>query len=329
MQYDDVAAQRLANYVASIEFASNLWASDNEALRYLKSRGVTATMATAFGLGYAIDGWRSLSDHYLKKLMEPAGVVTKGKQGNTYDRFRSRLMFPIHDEDGRVVGFGARGLTAATKPKYLNSPSSDIYDKSSILYNLHRAAPAIREAGRVYVVEGYMDVIRLWQIGVENVVGACGTAFTKNHARVLLTYAPQIDILFDGDAAGAEAVLRSGADLALAGIKCNVLTLPDGDDPDSYIAEGALPAWRELQQTRLPFMRHVLKAAAALAAAAAPCNVADMARIYRETYALLESHPDDVERVVYLTEFGKMLPGFPDHLEVRQRFAGGPSARRS
>jgi DNA primase len=214
---------------------------------YLKERGLNLSTIQTFELGYSLDAWEDLLKAsevagYEKKYLEKTGlIVTKtddqGRDtGRRYDRFRGRVMFPIHNISGRVVGFGARTLKRDDKmAKYLNSPESDIYHKSDVLYGLFQARQAIRTEEVCYLVEGYLDVLSLYQGGIKNVVASSGTSLTEGQIRLIKRYADNVTVLYDGDAAGIKASLR-GTDLLLeGGLNVRVVLFPDGDDPDSYI----------------------------------------------------------------------------------------------
>ncbi|MCX8017543.1 MAG: DNA primase [Rhodocyclaceae bacterium] len=246
-----------------------------KAIDYLKSRGLTGEIAAKYGLGYAPDDWqglaRAFADYDSEALIE-CGLVIKSEQGRRYDRFRDRIMFPIQDARGNVIGFGGRVLGEG-EPKYLNSPETALFKKGEALYGLPQARQAIRNDNRVIVVEGYMDVVALAQYGIGNAVATLGTATTAVHARMLLRLADHVVFCFDGDAAGRkaawralEASLEALADDKLVGF----LFLPAEHDPDSFVrAEGAA-AFRALaaQPTTLAeFLLRELKAGADLTTA--------------------------------------------------------------
>lgn len=214
---------------------------------YLKERGLSLTTIQQFELGYSLDTWDELmkaatAAGYEQKYLEKTGlIVAKTDEqgqgtGRYYDRFRGRVMFPIHNIGGRVVGFGARTLKRDDKmAKYLNSPESDIYHKSDILYGLFQARQAIRNEDVCYLAEGYLDVISLHQGGVKNVVSSSGTSLTEGQIQLIQRYTKNVTVLYDGDPAGIKASLR-GIDLLLkGGLNVQVVLFPDGEDPDSYI----------------------------------------------------------------------------------------------
>ncbi|NBC17684.1 MAG: DNA primase [Bacteroidetes bacterium] len=212
------------------------------ALEYLKGRGFTATTIKRFGLGYAPDRWDALlnaaeEEHVTPETLEKAGLVLPRKNSDGYyDRFRGRVIFPIFSHVGKVLGFGGRILSGdSDQPKYINSPETKVYSKSRVLYGLYQGKQAIRQAEEVLLVEGYTDVIALHQAGVENVVASSGTALTEKQIKVLNRYAKRILLLYDADNAGMTAAVR-GIDLVLAhGLAPYAVSLPAGEDPDSYV----------------------------------------------------------------------------------------------
>ncbi|MGR6087340.1 MAG: DNA primase [Arcticibacter sp.] len=208
-------------------------------LSYFSERGFTDEMIERFQLGYSPEEWRAFTDdavaagYKLEKLEKTGMTVVNGDK--KFDRFRGRVMFPIHNVAGKVIGFGGRILkTDAKAAKYLNSPESDIYHKSKVLYGLYQSRKAIVEKDVCYLVEGYTDVISMHQSGITNVVASSGTALTQDQIRLIRRYTKNITILYDGDTAGIKASLR-GIDLILEeGMNVRVVLFPDGDDPDSF-----------------------------------------------------------------------------------------------
>ncbi|MEW6720484.1 MAG: DNA primase [Thermodesulfobacteriota bacterium] len=203
---------------------------------FLKRRGITPEAEREFALGWAGHGGELMAA--LKKAgidparAEAAGLLVSSDRGHR-ERFRGRVLFPVADSRGRICGFGGRAVDDAV-PKYLNSPESELYRKSSLLYGLHQALPSIRSDGRVVVVEGYMDLIGLWQKGIRSVVATCGTALTEFHARTLKRLSENVILFYDGDVAGKMAAVRSGGPLYAAGVSPRVLFPPKGMDPDDW-----------------------------------------------------------------------------------------------
>ena len=233
-------------------------AKGKDAARYLRRRGISPEAEETFQLGYAPPGWRGLLDHLRKKgvseaLAEQAGLIIRGKEGNYYDRFRGRVIFPIRDERSRVIGFGGRTL-GDDLPKYLNSPDSPVFSKGKNLYGLHAARKSIHDSDSVVLVEGYTDVLALYQFGIENVVATLGTALTVDHLRMLKRYTDHALHVFDADAAGVRATLRA-LDLCLeANVWGRVLRLPEGRDPDSYVREIGSEAFKQALKESIPLM---------------------------------------------------------------------------
>lgn len=209
--------------------------------RYTAKRGLSDETIKSFGLGYAPDSWNDLLNAARKQDIDAAWLVKAGlaKTGEqrTYDAFRKRLIFPIQAPGGRVVGFGGRALSDEDQPKYLNSPESPIYRKSQVLYGLYQARDALRQQGRVLVVEGYMDLLGLHQHGVRGVVALCGTALTRDQARLVARYGQQAFLVYDSDQAGVRATWRAIEPLVGAGLWTRIVRLPADYDPDSYVAE--------------------------------------------------------------------------------------------
>ena len=227
-------------------------------IAYLKQRGLTGEIAAQFDLGYAPTGWDNLSstaDNEEKlDLMVKAGLISKRESGGHYDRFRARVIFPIHDNKGRVIAFGGRLLDEG-EPKYLNSPETPVFHKGSELYNLHRARSAIAQQQMSIVVEGYMDVLALAQHGIDHCVATLGTATTATHLQRLFRLAPSIVFCFDGDRAGRDAAGRA-LEIALplleSGRQVSFLFLPDGEDPDSVIRDQGADTFRTLIESATP-----------------------------------------------------------------------------
>ncbi len=234
------------------------------AIQYLKRRGLTGAIAARFGLGYAPEGWRSLAaafpDYEARQLVE-AGLVIDNDEGKRYDRFRGRVMFPILDSRGEVIGFGGR-VIGAGEPKYLNSPETPLFEKGRELYGLTQARRAIRDQHRVIVVEGYMDVVALAQAGVEYAVATLGTATSAVHVQKLLRMADQVIFAFDGDQAGRNAAQRA-MEVALPhlvdGKQVLFLFLPEDEDPDSYVRQQGREAFERLLSRATPLSEFLLE----------------------------------------------------------------------
>lgn len=249
---------------ASRFFKDQLRVSD-AAITYLKGRGVTGEIAARFGLGFAPDGWQNLEatfpDYATSDVLVEAGLVIRSDEGRRYDRFRDRVMFPIVSTRGEIIGFGGRVLGTG-EPKYLNSPETPVFEKGRELYGLFQARRAIREADRVIVVEGYMDVVALAQHGVANAVATLGTATTPFHVQKLLRQADHVTFCFDGDTAGRRAAwraLETSLQALTDGKHVNFLFLPDKEDPDSFIRTRGREAFDEMVERAEPLSAFLLR----------------------------------------------------------------------
>ncbi len=236
------------------------------AIEYLKGRGLSGQVAARFQIGYAPSGWQNLEaifSDYRHEVLQTAGLVIDNEQGRRYDRFRDRIMFPIHDQKGHVIGFGGRVLESADAgAKYLNSPETPLFQKGHELYGLFLARRAIREASRVLVVEGYMDVVALAQYGIDYAVAALGTATTPTHITKLMRQTDDIVFCFDGDNAGKSAAWRAAMNALPAlkdGLRLSFLFLPAEHDPDSYVREFGKEAFEALMGRTLPLSQYLVQ----------------------------------------------------------------------
>ncbi len=236
------------------------------AIEYLKRRGLSGQIAADFGVGYAPDGWDNLlhalgRDDTSRELLGQAGLVVKKESGGHYDRFRSRVMFPIHDYRGRVVGFGGRTLDDG-EPKYLNSPETPLFHKGRELYGLFRARDAIKREQRALIVEGYMDVVALAQFGIQHAVATLGTATTSHHLERIFRFAPEVVFCFDGDHAGRTAAwraLENALPILREGRQVSFLFLPEGEDPDSLVRKEPTAAFTQRIQEAKPLPDFLFK----------------------------------------------------------------------
>lgn len=296
-------------------------------LAYLRARGFTAETIKQFGLGYAPDTWDALLQAALTAQIEPeilekAGLVLPRKQGGGYyDRFRGRVLFPILSHVGKVLGFGGRVLDEASdQPKYINSPETRVYQKGRVLYGLFQGKQAIRSAEEAVLVEGYTDVIALHQAGVQNVVAASGTALTSDQVRMLGRYARRVVLLFDADAAGAAAALRSIDVILQEGLSAYVVSLPDGADPDAFArAHGGEELRRYVRKHRKNFVAFQVAQARREGRLASPEAQMDTAQAILQSIARIPSQPAYyVMWEGYLREAAQLL-GIPD-INLRQQF---------
>lgn len=229
------------------------------AIEYLKARGLTGEIARDFGIGYAPPGWQNITDQLSgagEKVRLDAGLQIKNERGRVYDRFRDRVMFPIRDTRGRIIGFGGRVLGKDDDgPKYLNSPETPVFQKGSELYGLYEARRALRRIDRLLVVEGYMDVVALAQHGVANAVATLGTASGEAHFHKLFRYADEVICCFDGDQAGRQAAWKA-LENALPALnehrQLKLVFLPDGEDPDSLIRAQGRAGFETFVDNALP-----------------------------------------------------------------------------
>lgn len=279
-------------------------------LNYFKERGYREDIIKKFDLGYSPDNWTALVDEARKAgftdtYLKEVGLAIERDDQSLYDRFRSRVMFPIHNLTGRIIGFGGRTLKTDKKiPKYVNSPESEIYHKSNVLYGLNFAKKAIAAEDNCYLVEGYADVLSVHQAGVENVVSSSGTSLTEGQIRLISRFTKNVTILFDGDAAGIKASLRGTDMLLKEGLNVKILLFPDGEDPDSYVQRYGAIAFKEYiaknQQDFIFFKTHILLKDAAHD----PIKWAEVIRDVVESIALI---PDEIKVAVFIRECSTLL----------------------
>ncbi|RCW94094.1 DNA primase [Winogradskyella arenosi] len=278
-------------------------------LSYFKERGFTEETIKKFDLGYALDEWQGFTDDalgkgYKLKFLEQTGLtIVKGEK--RFDRFKGRVMFPIHSMSGRVLGFGGRILTNDKKAaKYLNSPESEIYHKSKILYGLYHAKQSIAKEDNCYLVEGYTDVIQFSQTGITNVVSSSGTALSPDQIRLINRLTNNITVLFDGDAAGIRASIR-GIDLILEqGVNVKICTFPDGEDPDSFSKSNTL---EELKAYLEENAKDFIQFKASLLVREANNDPIKKAETIREIVNSIAKIPDQIKREIYIQECARIM----------------------
>ncbi len=238
--------------------------TSDRAIAYLKGRGLSGQIAAKFQIGYAPAGWQNLQSvfpQYDNEALKIAGLVVENEQGKRYDRFRDRIMFPIHDQKGQVIGFGGRIINPEDTPKYYNSPETPLFQKGHELYGLFLARRAIRDVGRALVVEGYMDVVALAQYGIDYAVAALGTATTPFHISKLMRQTDEVVFCFDGDNAGQTAAWRAAMNALPAltdGLKLSFLFLPKEHDPDSYVREFGREKFAAEIKAAMPLSQYIL-----------------------------------------------------------------------
>ncbi len=306
------------------------------AIQYLKGRGLSGEIAARFGLGYAPDGWQNLDaafeDYEEPALLESGLVIEREAEDPSanrkrYDRFRDRIMFPIRNSKGQVIGFGGRIIDDG-EPKYLNSPETPVFQKGNELYGLFEARQAIREAGFAIVVEGYMDVVALAQLGVANAVATLGTACTTTHVQKLLRQTDRVVFSFDGDSAGRRAAWRAlEASLPYAADNkvLSFLFLPTEHDPDSYIREFGAEAFREQAQAALPLSAFLV---GEMASRNDLTKSEGRAKAQFDAKPLLQALPAGGLRLQVVRELARLTLTTPDELTTLAELSR-PSAQHS
>jgi DNA primase len=296
------------------DYFKNILKNDEEGqsigLSYFQERGFQERTIEKFELGYAINSWdkfskEAISKGYSQELLERTGLVVKKEDGSSYDRFRGRVIFPVHNLSGKVIAFGARMMgKEKNQPKYINSPESDIYHKGSVLYGMYQAKNAIRQHDNCFLVEGYTDVISMHQSAVENVVASSGTALGEEQIKLIRRFTENVTVLFDGDAAGIKAALR-GIDLILkGGLNVKVALFPDGEDPDSYSRKlGTTEFQKFLKENAKDFISFKADLYAS-EAAGDPIRKAESIKEIVHSISLI---PDPVKRSVYIMETSSLL----------------------
>ncbi|WP_295654152.1 DNA primase [uncultured Mucilaginibacter sp.] len=302
----------VTGYAAKFFHESLLETDEGKAigLSYFKERGFSNETIKKFELGYSPDQWEAFSakaikDGYQQEFLEETGLSVKRDNGTLYDRYRGRVMFPIHSFTGRVIAFGGRTLKSdKSVPKYVNSPESEIYHKSSVLYGLFFAKKAIRDEDNCLLVEGYADVISVHQAGIENVVASSGTSLTVEQIRMIGRLTKNITMLYDGDAAGIKASLR-GMDLILEeGLNVKIVSFPEGHDPDSYVRKLGSTAFKtyveENKKDFILFKTNVLLKDAGK-------DPLKRAEVIREVVESIAKIPDSIKASVFLSECSQIL----------------------
>ena len=278
-------------------------------LSYFKERGFTDDIIKKFELGYCLDTWDSFTNEALKKGYDIKYLASTGvtivRENKQFDRFKGRVMFPIHSMSGRILGFGGRTLSSDKKTaKYVNSPESEIYHKSKILYGIYHAKKEIAKQDNCFLVEGYTDVISFYQSGVENVVASSGTALTSDQIRLVNRLTKNITVLFDGDAAGIRASIR-GIDLILEqGMNVKVVAFPDGEDPDSFAKKHSEAELKEyLENSAQDFINFKVS----LLMKEASNDPVKKAGLIRDIVTSISKIPDSIQREVYVQECSRIM----------------------
>ncbi len=309
----DREAMLILNSFAQEQFTKNLFDTEegrNVGLSYFHERGFRNDIIRKFQLGYSVelrDGFsrEALKEGYNRDYLLKTGLSMDGQNGVIYDRFRGRVMFPIHTLSGKVLAFGGRILRKADKlAKYVNSPESEIYHKSNELYGIYFAKAAIQKYDRCFLVEGYTDVLSMHQAGIENVVASSGTALTPGQIRMIHRFTPNVTVLYDGDAAGIKASVR-GIDLILKeGLNVKVVLLPDGEDPDSFSQKQSSSEFlKYIEENETDFIRFKTELLTS-EAKNDPIKKAEMISEILKSIAII---PDHIIRSVYIRETSRIL----------------------
>ena len=302
----------LVNQFAQEHFTKNLWEHAEGVsigMSYFKERGYREDIIKKFQLGYSLKTGAALTDlalekQYKKEFLLKLGLTKENNRG-AYDFFRARVMFPIHNLSGKVIAFGGRTLSTDKKqPKYINSPESEIYNKSKVLYGIYQAKNSIRNTDNCFLVEGYTDVVSLQQAGVENVVASSGTSLTKEQILLIKRFTENITVLYDGDKAGINAALR-GTDMILeADMNVRVVLLPDGEDPDSFVQKSG-------QQQFLDFVTENAKDFVLFKTNLLVEQTQDdpikKAQLIHSIVDTLGKIPDPIKRTVYIQQVASMM----------------------
>jgi len=319
LQADARESMYLVSEFAKNHFHENLYQSEKGkaiGLTYFKERGFSDDTIKKFELGYALDEWTNLTDAALQKkygleFLEKTGLTIvkedqlDGKGAKKFDRFKGRVMFPIHSMSGRILGFGGRTLLTDKKvAKYVNSPESEIYHKSKVLYGIFQAKASIAKENNCYLVEGYTDVISLYQSGIENVVASSGTALTPDQIRLINRLTPNITVLFDGDAAGIRASIR-GIDLILEqGMNVKVVAFPEGEDPDSFAKKKSA---EELKNYLDEHAQDFIQFKASLLLDGTKNDPIKKAELIRDMVHSISKIPNNIQREVYVQECARIM----------------------
>ena len=313
-EYEKGEDQRRRRILELSEFAARFFQDTlNDSLkggkgrRYLKTRSLKAETVKLFGLGYAPEEWRLLTDAarangFSEDVLVASGLAKQGDRGSCYDFFRDRLMVPIRDVSGHIVAFGGRDLSEKSPAKYVNSQENAAYKKGRVLYGLHESRNALRQEKHALLVEGYFDLMRCFDAGVCNVVAPCGTALTPDQAGLIHRYVPEVVVVFDGDQAGVRAALRGVAILTAAGLAVRALALPDGKDPDDFIGTEGVDAFRALVANARDFVTFYVRMNEERLG-----TIEGRTDMAREVFTILTGVDDTLRREEYLKRMAKEL----------------------
>lgn len=309
---DEKESMFLVSEYAKTYFMDTLWKSEKGkaiGLSYFKERGFKDETIKKFELGYSLDEWSAFTEAALNKKYEIEFLEKTGltivKENRKFDRFKGRVMFPIQSMSGRILGFGGRTLSSDKRAaKYLNSPESIIYHKSKILYGLYQAKQSIAKEDNCYLVEGYTDVISMWQSGIENVVASSGTALTADQIRLINRLTNNITVLFDGDAAGIRASIR-GIDLILEqGMNVKVVAFPEGDDPDSFAKARTT---EEIQDYLKEHSQDFIQFKTSLLLEETKNDPIKRAELIRDIVSSISKIPNNIQKEIYVQECARIM----------------------
>ena len=311
--------------LAALFYERVLWGKKGQAgRRYLEDRGLDEATVRRFRLGLALDGWQYLYKNLMREgadlnLAEAAGLIRPRRSEGYYDFFRHRLMFPIRDPQGRVIGFGGRAL-GDDEAKYINSPESPLFEKQRVIYGLDQAGKAIRKQGRAILVEGYMDVLALFDHKIDTAVAPMGTALTRDHVRRLKGYGREVIMVFDGDSAGLQAAERGAVHFVKENVPARVAVLPPGEDPDSFVRSREVDEFLSEVDRASPVVKFVTDQAVA------ECDGShgSKAEAVRRVGALIRAIGDPVERSLYVRDLADRL-GLDESAVRLSVERGGPS----
>ncbi|MCP4641717.1 MAG: DNA primase [bacterium] len=274
---------------------------------YLEKRVLSDETIQLFRLGFAAESWDAFSTAaraagFDESLLTTSGLAKQRDRGGCYDFFRNRLMFPIRDVGGNYVAFGGRDLGGESQAKYINSQENAVYKKSRVLFGLHETRNALRNEKRAILVEGYFDLLRCFDAGIQNVVAPCGTALTQEQAKLLRRYVPEVIVVFDGDVAGVRAALRGIAVLTAAGLSVRALALPEGQDPDDFVRDAGADAFRERLNAAPDFVTFYVRMNEARLT-----SIEGRTDVARELFGILANLDDVLRRDEYLKRTGEAL----------------------
>lgn len=274
---------------------------------HLRARALKPDTVKRFALGYAPDDWRALIGAAREagihdRVLESAGLAKRAEGKDPYDFFRDRLMFPIRDVSGNVVAFGGRDLGGEASAKYINTSENSVYKKSRVLYGLHETREALRREKQAVLVEGYFDLLRCFDVGIQNVVATCGTALTDQQAALIRRYVSEVVVVYDGDPAGVRAALRGIAILTGAGLTVRALALPVGQDPDDYIREQGVEAFRSLMDAAPDFVAFYARMNGDRLT-----SIEGRTEVAKEIFAILLAIDDELRRDEYLKRTAREL----------------------